>query len=141
MLLQFRIAFLFTFWDNIKVYVVKMYFLGKTFNGDVDQKIFFMMVSWEIFIKMEEKNQKISEKSKYTGVYSVAVILRHFGIEVTEEKIVADYNLTDEVLDWKSLQNIAKANKLRTQFLCPTPDELREVAAPALVKMKKHVPH
>ena len=132
----FFIAFLFTFWDNIKVYVVKMYFLGKTFNGDVDQKIFFMMVSWEIFIKMEEKNQKISEKSKYTGVYSVAVILRHFGIEVTEEKIVADYNLTDEVLDWKSLQNIAKANKLRTQFLCPTPDELREVAAPALVKMK-----
>lgn len=76
-----------------------------------------------------------TDKSQ-TGIGALARILQHFGSKVTEKELLAAHPSPDRTMDWRTLQDITKKHKLTAQVLRPTPDELREVAVPAMARMK-----
>ena len=71
-----------------------------------------------------------------TGIVSLAKILQHFGVKTNEKELLQECKDTDRTLSWNRLKEIAKKHRLRSETLHPTPDELREIAVPAIVKMK-----
>lgn len=71
-----------------------------------------------------------------TGLRSMVKILQHFGVNVQEDELLKQYTLTDRMLGWQELRKISRKYSLTSQLLRPTAEELREVAVPAIAKMK-----
>jgi len=74
--------------------------------------------------------------SSQTGILSLGQIFRHFGVKITDAELKKQYPQADKEITWEALRGIARKYSLRATTLKPTPDELREIAVPALVRMK-----
>ena len=54
------------------------------------QALFFCGIfadnEWGDISRMKENNQDFDENTRYTGLYSLAIVLRQFGISITEKE-------------------------------------------------------
>lgn len=80
--------------------------------------------------------ERLDVTKSQTGIISLAKILQHFGVKIDEKTLAQEYPDTDKDMTWERLRRIAKKHTLRTEVLRPTAAELREIAVPAIVKMK-----
>ena len=70
-----------------------------------------------------------------TGIVSLIKVLQHFGVK--ELQAIYDKNPeTDNDLDWKKLQKLARKYNIRSTLASPTVDELREIEFPAIAHMR-----
>ncbi|MBE8952242.1 MAG: type I secretion system permease/ATPase, partial [Quinella sp. 1Q7] len=69
-----------------------------------------------------------------TGIVSLIKVLQHFGVKNLQE-IYEKNPETDNQLDWKKLQKLAKKYNINTTVIRPTVDEMREIEYPAIAKM------
>lgn len=69
-----------------------------------------------------------------TGIISLIKILQHYGVKDLQ-KIYDENPATDDKLDWKKLQKVAKKHGIRSAVSKPTPEEFREVEFPAMARM------
>ncbi len=69
-----------------------------------------------------------------TGIVSLIKVLQHFGVKNLQE-IYEKNPETDNQLDWKKLQKLAKKYNINTTVIHPTVDEMREIEYPAIAKM------
>ena len=72
----------------------------------------------------------------YTGLRSVANILRQKGLAIGDDELIKSFDLKDDVITWALLEKIVKKHKYDAQLLRPAPEELREVPVPALIRFK-----
>ncbi|MBE8950136.1 MAG: peptidase domain-containing ABC transporter [Quinella sp. 3Q1] len=79
------------------------------------------------------ENKSLPPKNR-TGVISIIKILQHFGVKDLQ-KIYDRNPETDEQLDWKKLQKLAKKYNISSTVIRPTVDELREIEYPVVAKM------
>lgn len=77
---------------------------------------------------------KSSPPKNRTGIISMIKVLQHFGVKDLQ-KIYDENPETDDLLDWKKLQKLAKKYKVNSSIIRPTADEFREVEYPAIAKM------
>ena len=77
---------------------------------------------------------KSSPPNDRTGVVSIIKVLQHFGVKDLQ-KIYDQNPETDNQLDWKKLQKLAKKYNISSTLIRPTVEELREIEYPALAKM------
>lgn len=69
-----------------------------------------------------------------TGIISLIKVLQHFGVK--ELQAIYEKNPeTDDNLNWKKLQKLAKKYNINSQVIRPTVDEMREIEYPAIAKM------
>ena len=80
--------------------------------------------------------ERLDITKSQTGIISLAKILQHFGVRKDEKMLLQEYPDNDKDLTWERLRKIAKKHTLRTEVLRPTAAELREIAVPAIVRMK-----
>ena len=81
---------------------------------------------------MPENNS--SPPKNRTGIISLIKVLQHFGVKDLQT-IYEKNPETDERLDWKKLQKLAKKYNISSTRIRPTVDELREIEYPAIAKM------
>ena len=75
--------------------------------------------------------------SRYTALGALEKSVYNFGRNVKEGSLAGENAaLSDERITWEDLRKLAKRMKFRTVLLRPGADELREVPAPAIVRMK-----
>ena len=79
------------------------------------------------------ENKSLPPKNR-TGVISIIKILQHFGVKDLQ-KIYDRNPETDEQLDWKKLQKLAKKYNISSTVIRPTVDEMREIEYPVIAKM------
>ena len=77
---------------------------------------------------------KSSPPKDRTGIISIIKVLQHFGVKDLQ-KVYDKYPDTDDKLDWKRLQKIAKKYKVNSTLIRPTAEELRTVEYPAVARM------
>lgn len=77
---------------------------------------------------------KSSPPKDRTGIIAIIKVLQHFGIK--DLQTIYDKNPeTDNQLDWKKLQKLAKKYNVNSTVIRPTVDEMRVVEYPAIAKM------
>ncbi len=81
---------------------------------------------------MPENNK--TPAGQRTGVIAIIKVLQHFGVKDLD-KIFTSNPETDDNVDWKKLQKIAKKHGVKSTLIRPTVEELREVNYPAVAKM------
>lgn len=87
--------------------------------------------------RMEEKKKQTQSMIKdHTAIYSLAMILRQYGV-LNDQEIQTKYNRQDPQMSWEELICIARHYHLRPQQLRPTADELREIETPILVRVQR----
>ena len=69
-----------------------------------------------------------------TGIISLIKVLQHFGVKELQ-KIYENNPETDDKLNWKKFQKLAKKYNIQSSVIHPTVDEMREVEYPAIAKM------
>jgi len=75
--------------------------------------------------------------SRYTALGALEKSVYNFGRNLKEGSLAGAHGeLSDERITWEDLRKLAKKMKFRTVLLKPGADELREVPAPAIVRMK-----
>ena len=73
----------------------------------------------------------------YTALCAVGNTLRQMGRQVTDDELIHKYaTLRDKDLSWDGLVRAVKSYKFRAQLLRPTPEELREVPVPAIIRFQ-----
>ena len=77
---------------------------------------------------------KSSPPQNRTGVISIIKVLQHFGVKDLQS-VYEKNSETDDQLDWKKLQSLAKKYNISSTLIRPTVDELREIEYPAVAKM------
>ena len=83
--------------------------------------------------------ETVSKEKKQTALCSLTKILQHYGVKVNERNMLDTYRESDSGVSWQLLKKIAASHKLGTQLLKPSAEELREIAVPALARMKSGV--
>ena len=79
------------------------------------------------------ENKSVPPKDR-TAIVSLIKVLQHFGVKDLQS--IYDKNPeTDDKIDWKKLQKIAKRHRIRSAVSKPTPDEFKELEFPAIAKM------
>lgn len=81
------------------------------------------------------ENKQFEPGKVQTGIISLNNIFRHFGIKYDEKKFLSEHKEKDQDITFKDLQKIAKKNRLGSEIIRPTADELPSVSLPAMAKM------
>ena len=82
---------------------------------------------------MAEELKRVS--NTVTGVLSMGLVLRHFGVKIKDEDLLKDNPEKEANPSWDYLKNISRQNKLKCEIIHPTEDELREISIPAIAQM------
>ena len=80
--------------------------------------------------------ERLDTSTSQTAILSLIKILQHYGVLISTADFLKKYNEVDNSITWSKLIDITKQNSINAQFLHPTPDELREIPAPFIAKMK-----
>ena len=80
--------------------------------------------------------ERLDTSTSQTAILSLIKILQHYGVLISTADFLKKYNEVDNSITWSKLIDITKQNSINAQFLQPTPDELREIPAPFIAKMK-----
>ena len=80
---------------------------------------------------------EVKKQDGYTALHSLGNTLRQMHRDASDEVLIREnQQLKDQHLKWQDLARAAKPYQLKAQLLHPTPDELREVPVPAVIKFK-----
>ena len=73
----------------------------------------------------------------YTALCALGNTLRQMGRQVTDDELIQKHTaLRDKDLSWDDLARVLKPYRFKTQLLRPTPEELREVPVPAIIRFQ-----
>ena len=78
-----------------------------------------------------------NKRQDYTALLSLANTLRQLQRSVDDAELLQKSgSLTDKNISWQDLGKVARGYKFNVQLLQPSPDELREVPVPAVVRFR-----